>query len=145
VRRSAAALALVLAPATGWAASLAVDVEGVVPGRGPVRVAICVGGFDEATCRDGQVAPAASSALRVVFPDVPGGTYAVAAFQDTDDSGRLERTPMGLPTKPYGFSNGAGRRGRPDFASAAFVHREPGTVVRVRLQPGVQGRPAPGR
>ena len=139
--RGSAALVALLAAWPASAASLAVEVEGVTPGRGPVQVALCVGGLDEAACRSGQAATAAAPALRVVFSDVPRGTYAVAAYQDLDDSGRLERTTLGLPTKPYGFSNGAGRRGRPDFAAAAFALDEPGAVVRVRLVPGVQGRP----
>jgi uncharacterized protein (DUF2141 family) len=140
----AGALAALAGP-TARAATLAVEVEGVTPGVGQVQVALCVGGLDAAACREGQSAPAAARGLRVVFPDVPRGTYAIAAFQDLDGSGRLERTPLGLPTKPYGFSNGAGRRGRPDFAAAAFALDEPGAVVRVRLQPGAQGRPAPTR
>jgi uncharacterized protein (DUF2141 family) len=145
VRRLASRLLPALlgfAAAPAGAANLVVDVDGVIPGSGPVQVALCVGGLDEGACRAGQTAAAAASALRVVFPNVPRGTYAVAAYQDVDGSGRLERTPLGLPTKPFGFSNGAGRRGRPDFAAAAFDLDEPGVVVRVRLQAGVRARPA---
>lgn len=137
----AGTLAALAAP-PARAATLAVDVEGVTPGQGQVQVALCVGGLDASACRSGRAAPSEASSLRVVFADLPRGTYAVAAFQDIDGSGRLERTPLGLPTKPYGFSNGAGRRARPDFAAAAFPLDEPGAVVRVRLQPGAQARPS---
>ncbi len=71
---------------------------------------------------------------------MPPGSYAVAAFQDLDGDGRLGRTPLGLPTEPYGFSNGAGRRGRPDFAAAAFRLGEPGASLRVRLTRALPAR-----
>ncbi|MFH6786538.1 MULTISPECIES: DUF2141 domain-containing protein [Methylobacterium] len=126
---SAASLAAVPAAA----ADLAVEVDGVEPGAGRVFVALCTGSLAEESCRIGQSGPAAAASLRFGFTGVPPGTYAVAAFQDLDGDGRLGRTPLGLPTEPYGFSNGAGRRGRPDFAGAAIRLAEPGTALRVRL------------
>ena len=64
----------------------------------------------------------------------------MAAYQDANGNGRLDRTGLGLPLEPYGFSGAVGRRARPDFAEAAFALREPGAAVRVRL-----GRALPGR
>jgi uncharacterized protein (DUF2141 family) len=122
------------------AAGLTIEVDGVEPGAGRVFVALCTGSLAEEACRIGQSGPAAGPSLRFGFADVPPGTYAVAAFQDLDGDGRLGRTPLGLPTEPYGFSNGAGRRGRPDFAAAAFRLPEPGTALRVRLTRAVAAR-----
>ena len=122
------------------AASLSVEVDGVEPGAGRVFVALCTGSLAEESCRIGQSGPAVAQSLRFGFSDVPPGTYAVAAFQDVDGDGRLGRTGLGLPTEPYGFSNGAGRRGRPDFAAAAFRLPEPGTALRVRLTRAVAAR-----
>ncbi|ACA19523.1 conserved hypothetical protein [Methylobacterium sp. 4-46] len=131
----AALLAALVLPSGGAAAAeLTVDVEGVQPGAGEVYVALCTGGLSEGSCRIGQNAPARAPALRFAFTQVPPGTYAVAVFQDLDGDGRLARTPLGLPREPYGFSNGAGRGGRPDFAAAAFPLAEPGAAIRVRLQ-----------
>lgn len=135
--------ALVSGPAA--AATLSVEVDGIAPGAGAVRVAVCVGGLEAADCPTGQTVAAEAGALRVVFPNMPAGTYAVAAYQDLDGSGRLGRTRLGLPTQPFGLSNGAGRRARPSFEMAAFALAEPGATVRVRLQGGAQGRPVPGR
>ncbi len=135
---SAAALAALAAPAA--AADLSVEVDGVEPGAGRVFVALCTGSLAEEACRIGQSGPAAGPTLRFGFTEVPPGTYAVAAFQDLDGDGRLGRTGLGLPTEPYGFSNGAGRRGRPDFASAAFRLPEPGTSLRVRLTRALPAR-----
>ncbi len=136
----AAALAVLAAPAPAAAADLSVEVDGVEPGAGRVFVALCTGSLAEEACRIGQSGPAAAPSLRFGFTDVPPGTYAVAAFQDLDGDGRLGRTGLGLPTEPYGFSNGAGRRGRPDFAGAAFRLPEPGTSLRVRLTRALPAR-----
>ena len=53
---------------------------------------------------------------------LPAGTYAVKAYQDLDDDGRLDKGAFGVPAEPYGFSNGArGTFGPPDFAEASFA------------------------
>lgn len=115
------------------AATVEVEVEGIEPVSGAVYVALCQGGLSEADCRTGQEAPARTAAQRFVFEDVTPGGYAVAAFQDVNGNGRLDRTGLGLPLEPYGFSGDARRAARPDFARARFGLREPGTALRVRL------------
>ncbi len=146
MRRAPLAAALAAAVLAGGltaaaaAADLSVEVDGVEPGAGRVFVALCTGSLAEESCRIGQSGPAAAQSLRFGFTEVPPGTYAVAAFQDLDGDGRLGRTGLGLPTEPYGFSNGAGRRGRPDFAAAAFRLPEAGTALRVRLTRALPAR-----
>ncbi|MEH3148298.1 MAG: DUF2141 domain-containing protein [Methylobacterium frigidaeris] len=130
-------MALLTLPAA--AAPLVVEVEGVAPGAGRVYVAVCAGALDEGACGEGQSAPAEAGAHRFGF-DMPPGTYAVLAYQDTNGNGRPDRTPLGLPTEPYGLSNGAGRRARPDFAAAAFTLGERGAGIRVRLLRALGGR-----
>lgn len=52
---------------------------------------------------------------------LPPGRYAVALFQDTKGTGKLESNFFGVPTVPYGFSNNArGTMGPPGFDAAAF-------------------------
>ncbi|WP_375463817.1 DUF2141 domain-containing protein [uncultured Methylobacterium sp.] len=121
---------LAVAP-SARAATVDVEIDGIEP-AGSVYVALCQGGLSEASCRNGQDAPARAG-VHVVFKDVAAGAYAVAAFQDLNGNGRLDRTDLGLPLEPYAFSGEAGRRARPDFAQAAFTLREPGTVLRLRL------------
>lgn len=133
MRRLAGLVAGSLLALPAAAASVQVEVDGVEPGGGPVRVALCQGGLSEPFCTLGDDAPARDSSARFAFRDVAPGTYAVAAFQDANGDGRLDRTGLGLPLEPYGFSGEVGRRARPDFAHAAFALREPGTTVRVRL------------
>ncbi|WP_457107066.1 DUF2141 domain-containing protein [Methylobacterium sp. P5_C11] len=124
-------LCLITLPAS--AATVQVEVDGIEPGGGQVRVALCQGGLSEGSCVRGDDAPASADRGLFTFPGVSPGTYAVAAYQDANGNGRLDRTGLGLPLEPYGFSGAAGRRERPDFTAAAFVLREPGAAVRVRL------------
>lgn len=118
------------------AATVQVEVDGIEPGPGPVRVALCQGGLSEPSCPRGDDATASGASggrALFTFRGVTPGTYAVAAYQDSDGNGRLDRTGLGLPLEPYGFSGAVARRARPDFAEAAFILREPGVLVRVRL------------
>ena len=131
--RLCVAALLVALPATVRAATVQVEVDGAEPGGGPVLVALCQGGLSGAACGQGDRVEAVRGEAVVTFQDVPPGTYAVAAFQDTTRSGQLDRTALGLPLEPYGFSGEVGRRARPDFRDAAFALREPGALIRVRL------------
>ena len=127
---TASVAALVALPAT--AATVEVVVEGADPGTS-VSVALCQGGLSEEACSAGQETTARGGAVTVVFRDVTAGRYAVAAFEDVNGNRRLDRTGLGLPMEPYGFSGGAGLKARPTFAQAAFDLREPGSALRVRL------------
>ena len=127
-----AALLLALT-GTARAAAIQVEVEGAEPGAGPILVALCQGGLSGTACDQGDKADGASGSACFLFRDVAPGTYAVAAFQDVNRNGQLDRTGLGLPLEPYGFSNDSGRRSRPDYREAAFTLREPGVSLRVRL------------
>jgi uncharacterized protein (DUF2141 family) len=127
------ALLLLCLPSAVRAATVEVEVDGAEPGGGPVYVALCQGGLSGSACGQGDSARASGGGARFTFEGVPPGVYAIAAFQDTNRSGQLDRTPLGLPLEPYGFSGESGRRTRPDFRDAAFALREPGALIRVRL------------
>jgi uncharacterized protein (DUF2141 family) len=128
-----AAALLVALPAAARAATVEVEVEGAEAGGGPVLVALCQGGLSGAACGQGDRTETVRGEAVVTFQGVAPGVYAVAAFQDTNRSGQLDRTALGLPLEPYGFSGEVGRRARPDFRDAAFALREPGALIRVRL------------
>ncbi len=136
----AAALAACLFAGPVQAASLEVLVEGIEPGIGRVFVAVCQGGLSGQACRIGDDARADDGSRVFTFGDVPSGVWAVAAFQDLNRNGRLDRTPLGLPLEPYGLSGNVGRRARPDFESASFALREPGAAIRVRLSRALPAR-----
>lgn len=56
---------------------------------------------------------------------LPMGTYAVAAFLDLNDNGKLDRGLWGIPSEPYGFSNNVrGNFGPAKFSRASFTMQE---------------------
>ena len=131
-RRLALAAAAVVVALPAAAATVEVVVDGADPGTS-VSVALCQGGLSEEACSLGQELTARGGTVNVVFRDVPAGRYAVAAFEDVNGNRKLDRTGLGLPIEPYGFSGGVGLKARPTFAQAAFDLREPGTALRVGL------------
>ena len=141
IRHATATASFLLASALNApAATLYVDASGVQPGTGTVFASLCVGGLEEQACTFGQTSPARAETLRFTFTEVPPGTYAVAVFQDLNGNRRLDRTPLGLPLEPYGFSNDAGRLRRPTFAGASIRITDRDLQVSVRLAVVPQGR-----
>jgi len=114
------------------AAQLAVQVEGASPGQGPVLIGICSGSLDLGSCAYSQSVQPPAIEFTVMFPDLPEGSYAVAAFQDTNGNTTLDRDPNGLPREPYAFSNGTGRTAPPSFEAARISVRG-NAVARLRL------------
>jgi uncharacterized protein (DUF2141 family) len=58
----------------------------------------------------------------VTIADLPPGRYAIALYQDSNGNEQLDKTFIGMPTEPYGFSNDASAPfGPPDFEQAAFT------------------------
>jgi uncharacterized protein (DUF2141 family) len=52
--------------------------------------------------------------------NVPPGRYAVSAFHDANDNGKLDADTSGQPTEVYGFSTDGHTSGPASFADAAF-------------------------
>lgn len=68
------------------------------------------------------VAAAADPEPVARFAGLAAGTYAARVFQDLDGDGKMGANPFGLPTEPYGFSNGAkANMGPPSFQEASFA------------------------
>ena len=61
------------------------------------------------------------------------GRYAVAVYVDRNGNGKLDRGLFGKPTEPYGYSNGGGSFGPPDFADAAVDVADTGSAIRIDL------------
>jgi uncharacterized protein (DUF2141 family) len=68
----------------------------------------------------------------VTFHNLPPGRYAVSAFHDENDNGRLDTDTVGFPTEGIGFSNEA-RGLPPDFAKAAVDLAEQSKSMTVKL------------
>jgi uncharacterized protein (DUF2141 family) len=66
--------------------------------------------------------------------NLPPGKYAVGAFHDANDNGKLDTDPTGQPTEVYGFSNDArGTAGPPQFADAAVELGDQTKTVSIKL------------
>jgi len=134
----AAVLAWLISGAAAQAATLEVEILLPKADRGSVYVAL----FDDAEAfpdadraRARKTRPVEGDAVTLTISDLNPGQYAVAAFQDLDDSGDLTTNFMGIPREPAGFSRGAmGRMGPPDFEDAAFTVEEGGTRITLDLR-----------
>ena len=69
----------------------------------------------------GAVAAIRGRSALCVFPGVARGVYAISAFHDRNDNGRLDTNFLGLPTEDYCASRDARNHfGPPTFAAAKF-------------------------
>jgi uncharacterized protein (DUF2141 family) len=129
----AATLTLV-APAA-QAAEVEVRVFGVTDTRGHVRVELCTRKtFLTEACPYGGAAPATVGETRVQV-EAPPGQYAVQAFHDETDSGRVHQNLLGIPHERIGFSNDAplGLNG-PSFDAAAFIIGSKARTLSLKLR-----------
>lgn len=116
------------------AGGLRVRVSGVQQGSGPVRIAT----FADASTFPNRDQASSTAALPSTGSTVDGsvdasGNVALAAYQDLNNDGTLNRSSFGMPTEPYGFSNNArGQFGPPSFEQAS-VQVAPNTTVEIEL------------
>ena len=103
---------------------LRVIVKGVTKPKGVVRVAV----YQQSNFLKGSVSEdmrwlfkADTKPLQYIFLKIPAGQYAVVAFHDENNNGKLDRSPIGIPLEQVGFSNDAvGVAGPPTFQQAGF-------------------------
>ena len=133
--RLATLLLLLAIPARAEPGTVAVTVTNVRSDAGHVLVALCDRAtFLRETCRYHGRARAAAGSVTVRLGGVPPGTYALQAYQDENDNGKIDRTLLGLPREGMGFSNGARMRfGPPSFDDAAVAIGPNGGALELRL------------
>jgi uncharacterized protein (DUF2141 family) len=117
------------------AQSLTITVSHVDAGAGPLMFGIF---NSEAEFPDGNLAasgltPGDSNTVIYNIDNLSPGTYAVAIYQDNNENGQLDKSGLGIPKEPYGFS-GSWKRGAADFDEASFDHGSQGTAISVRLR-----------
>lgn len=89
---------------------------------------------DEVGCTPKMV-KADARTVRVTFPDVQPGTYAVKVFHDINSNGKLDTSWIGWPQEPYGFSNDAPvNMGPPSFKLAAITVKDGAQTARIALR-----------
>ena len=81
------------------------------------------------------MASAADAAPSAKVVALPPGIYAVRAFQDVDENGKMGTNPFGLPVEPYGFSRDAQpNMGPPAFDAAAFTVKAGANTQAIKLK-----------
>jgi uncharacterized protein (DUF2141 family) len=120
--------------------SVTVNVNGLRSQKGNIVVClwrqqdqdfpICSG---QAAFRQLAIKPT-NSTITATFQDIPPGDYAVSAFLDENENGKIDRNFMGMPREPIAFSNmsppeqGQGRQ-RPSFEKSKFAVNGPRAVA----------------
>jgi uncharacterized protein (DUF2141 family) len=135
-----AALAAALAPAA-FAQDASAELTLAFPALQSHQGAVMIVLYDSAEAwKSGKpvratLASAADAIPSAKLTGLPPGTYAARAFQDVDGDGKLGMNPFGLPTEPYGFSNGAvPNMGPPSFEAAAFTVKAGANVQAIQLK-----------
>lgn len=65
--------------------------------------------------------PAVAGKMTVTIPKLPHGTYAVMAFQDLNENGKLDTNFVGIPKEPWGGSlQGKSVFGAPGWTDTRF-------------------------
>ena len=124
-----------LASTAASAVTLEVTVANVRNNKGHVRVAACTQAtFLKEHCAYTAQVPSVAGET-VVRLEVPPGTWAVQAYQDENDSGKIDRNLLGMPKVGLGFSNDAPFRfGPPSYGDAAFQLGAGGGRIRLTLR-----------
>jgi uncharacterized protein (DUF2141 family) len=81
-----------------------------------------------------SVTPSARS-VRLAFPDLEPGDYAVAVYQDRNSNNRLDTTVVRDPTEPWGISNDPRPKDRyPTWDEAKFTLPAEGAKIVIELR-----------
>lgn len=119
---------LIVSPALAEPSSVTVNVSGLHSQKGDVVVClwnqqdkdfpIC---SNTASFQHLLVAANAAT-VAVTFQNVPSGEYAISAFHDENQDGKINRDFIGRPREGIAFSNmNQGGRSRPSFDQAKFA------------------------
>jgi uncharacterized protein (DUF2141 family) len=131
------ATVLACAVAKAGSAQLTVEIVGATDSNGVIKIAVWT---DERTFLKGQPFRIASAEMKdgraiAVFKDMESGMYAVSAYHDKNNNGKLDTNLVGKPTEPYGFSNDARRTfGPPKYDEARFDLGTQGLTITLHLK-----------
>ena len=77
----------------------------------------------------------AANTEKIVFNDVPYGTYAVSVWHDQNDNQKMEKSLIGIPKEGLGVSNDAkGKMGPPKFKDAKFEVKQEKTDISITVK-----------
>lgn len=117
--------AVLIASGSAFAARIIVTIDGVRSNAGDVYVGLYSNSaefLNGGHCTAFYKVAASTAPITVAFDNLQPGTYAVGAYHDENGNGRLDRSPIGLPTEGYALSNGIRAVfAKPQFYQAAFT------------------------
>ncbi|MFZ9388769.1 MAG: DUF2141 domain-containing protein [Chitinophagaceae bacterium] len=108
--------------------SIKVIVTNIAPKKGDVLAALYSSekgfpGNAAGAYKIARATPVKGTAL-LEFSQVPGGTYAIALFHDTNNDGKLNTNFLGIPKEGYGVSNNIKNLfSAPGYKQCAFRHQ----------------------
>lgn len=123
------------APTPNQLATIVVEVEGLRNSDGTVASAL----FKDASTFPNEgmknvLAKPDSLHARLVYENVPYGTYALSVLHDENDNQQMERNDFGMPTEGFGFSNNPTINfGPPSFNATKFDVQSDTLTLRVRM------------
>ena len=135
-----AGCALVDSADASFKGNLTLEVNGIQNQRGQVCVRLFSGsrGFpDGATGKvTRQCSKITDNSMTFTFKNLTSGSYAIAAFHDQNNDGKLNRNSVGMPTEGYAFSNNPAitRSGPPKYGETVFLLAGPNTNLRIRMR-----------
>ncbi|OIQ28367.1 MAG: hypothetical protein BM564_09870 [Bacteroidetes bacterium MedPE-SWsnd-G2] len=75
-----------------------------------------------------------NKSCRVVFENVPEGTYAISTFHDENENGKLDTNALGIPNEAYRSSNNEkGSFGPPRWKKAKFEVKGEKVIQNIKL------------
>lgn len=128
------AVALVTGPAHAQqTAKLLIHIMSVSPNGGTLRLGL----YDEAHYSKDNSTPTASADVSaqlsetvITLDNIPPGTYAIETFQDINSNHKMDKTWLGIPLEPFGFSRDA----KPHFSKPDFAQAKIDVVAGVNVQ-----------
>ena len=69
----------------------------------------------------------------VTFEGLTPGTYAIMAFHDANDNGKMDFDTNGMPLESYGMSNNPMLYGPPSFTDAMFNLKDKDLELHIRM------------
>ncbi len=120
-------------------ATLTVKVTGLRSEKGKVKVALHATKDTFPTKRDkvyaGLTIPVNGHQATAIFPELPPGDYAVAAFHDEDNDGRLDRSVIGIPSEGTAASRDPKpRMGPPRWKDCMITVPAGETSIKIRIR-----------
>lgn len=124
-----------LCAATAVAGPVETVIGNVPDDTGVVRVALCSEDeFLKPSCKYHAEVKSTAPEVSVSFTDIPAGVYAVQAYQDRNGNAKLDRSFIGIPQEPIGFSRDPKIRfGPPSFDQCAVRLTPSGGKLAVNL------------